>query len=106
MQLVACTNRQNEIRKCLVSNDPDSLVMCAYMIKARDTEFVDDILLNPYDPRITLALRHNGQSVYQAKMKALQRLSGLNPPRPITYKRDSQVVAFYQHWAKVHGYLD
>ncbi len=90
----------------LSSNNKDSIIAGAAMLTPDDTNGVRLIFVHADDPRITHKLWHYGQSMYQVKMNALKRISKLDPPAPITYKPDSEIIGFYIAWAVQSGYLD
>ena len=47
------------------------------------------------EPRITHHVLHKGMSVYQIKLSALKEITGITPPKEITYKVDSSIINFY-----------
>ena len=74
-------------------------------IDKRDTALIPLVLVNPYDQRESSRLPYKGQTIYQAKMEAMQRISESSPPAKITYKIDSSIVSFYTTWAKSKDYI-
>jgi len=76
-----------------------------YQLKVTDTDYIDIILSNPYDPRVTFAARYYGQSVYESKMNAMHRISNVSPGKKIGYRVDSSIIQFYTNWAIEKGYL-
>jgi len=97
---VSCEDYSNqEINQLLRSDDPEKIIKALYLIgEKRDTTFLQEIIDNPYDPRVSHDLRFKGISVYQSKMIALKKISGTLPPREITYQPDSVIVKFYCKW--------
>jgi hypothetical protein len=90
---------RKEVRLLLQRGEKEDLVKAYYLIgQNRDTSFLRDVMANPYDPRIVHVAEFYGMSVYQCKMNALKRISGVLPPRKITYLPDSAVVNFYCRW--------
>jgi hypothetical protein len=88
--------RKIELWRMMKSNNVDSIIQATIEIqKAKDTGMIDAILYGADDPRITHNARHKGMSVYQIKMSALKRVTGLLPPKKITYKVDTTVINFY-----------
>jgi hypothetical protein len=84
----------------LRSENPGHLIEAFYLIgECRDTSRLASIFQDAMDPRITHFLHFKGISVYQSKMVALKRISGLAPPVEITYQPDSSILRFYYKWA-------
>lgn len=63
--------------------------------EANDTSMLDAMLYKADDPRITHNVFHKGKSVYEVKMLALKRITGVNPPSEITYREDTAIINFY-----------
>lgn len=100
---------RKEVDRLLESDRPGDLVKAYYLIgEKKDTLYIPTILQNASDPRITHDVEFKGNSVYQSKMTALKKISGLTPPRQITYKPDTLVIQFYRKWAATRpaGNLD
>ncbi len=103
--LISCSSREN-IQAGLESIDVDSIIKACVKLKdSDDVEFVPLLLEKPYDQRETFLLKHKGTTVYQQKMAALSRISGLKPPQVLTYKVDSSIVGFYKNWARQKNYI-
>ena len=51
---------------------------------------------NAYDERITHNAEYYGESIYQIKMSAISSMTGIEPPKKITYIPDSSIVYFYK----------
>lgn len=95
---------RKEVDRLLESDRPGDLIKAYYLIgEQKDTLYIPTILRNANDPRITHDLEFKGNSVYQHKMIALKKISGLTPPTKITYKPDSLVIQFYRKWATTHS---
>lgn len=83
------------------SDNVDKIVEATIEIqKARDTSMIDAILYKPEDPRITHRAFQKGMSVYQIKMTALKQITGIIPPKKITYKVDTSIINFYKEKIK------
>ena len=90
---------REEVKLLLQKGRQEDLVNAYYLIgQNKDTTFLNDLISNPYDPRIVHLLQFYGMSVYQCKMHALRKISGLSPPKKITYEPDSAIVNFYCRW--------
>ena len=87
------------------SDNVDSMIIGYYLIQSGDVQYIPEIMNEPFDGRETFMLDYKGKSVYEAKMNAMKRLSGENPPTEITYAPDTLIVNFYTNWAKGKGYL-
>jgi hypothetical protein len=97
--LVSCQDSKREVRLLLDKGKKEDLVKAFYQIgETRDTSFLKEVIANPYDPRVVHVAEFYGISVYQSKMIALKKISGLTPPKKITYQPDSTVINFYCRW--------
>jgi len=103
--IFSCKNNE-KLAPYLESSNSDSLIIGYNNVKYGDTQFIKKIFDSAYDGRETFILDYKGQTVYQAKMNAIQRISGIKPPKKITYKPDTTIVEFYRNWAKEKGYID
>lgn len=105
--LLSCTeSKQERINKLLNKNDKTSIIEASFLIgEIKDTSYVPILLKNCYDCRITHHMQFYGISVYQSKMIALKKISGVAPPSEATYQPDSSIVNYYTAWAKSRGYL-
>ena len=91
----------------LRSNEQGQLIQAFFLIgECRDTSRLASIFQDAMDPRITHFLHFKGISVYQSKMVALKRISGLAPPVEITYQPDSSILKFYYKWAVDNKLID
>lgn len=94
-----CCNTQNEIHQLIKGNSADNFILASYKIReSRDTLFLAFLLNDLNDGRITNDVRFKGMSVYQSKVIALKKISGLSPPAPLTYRPDSINIKFYLEW--------
>jgi len=99
LAVISCQDSKQEVKRLLERGQKEDLVKAFYLIgENRDTSFLKEVIANPYDPRIVHLAQFYGMSVYQSKMVALRKISGLSPPRKITYQPDSTVVNFYCRW--------
>ena len=94
------------IQKLLKSNDITDIIDAYYLIgESRDTSFVCKILaFSVNDWRVSLSIRFYGRSIYQTKIQALTKISGLNPPKKLTQNPDSTIIKYYLRWGKMKGY--
>jgi len=76
-----------------------------WWVKKKLDKYVPEIFKRIDDPRISRDINFKGISVYQSKITALSKLSGVVPPVKVTYKPDTVVINFYSRWAKTYGYL-
>lgn len=102
---LGCQNK-NKAQSFLLSSNKDSLIIGAYMLTKNDTSGVRLIFENVADPRISHKTKHYGESVYQSKMNAMQRISNLDPPQKITSEPNTIIIDFYRNWAVKSGYLN
>ena len=72
----------------------------------KQIKFIKDIIINPVDNRISHHYKFNGISVYQSKMIALKKISGLEPPIKISSKSNIVVIEFYYKWALKEKYIN
>jgi len=104
---LSCTKRVNRsmLKKMLKSNDISQIIEAVnYIADTRDTSMVKDMLENSFDPRITHFAKHKGMSIYQLKMGAMRKLTGIVSPNKITYKPDSVNIDFYVEIAVKRGW--
>lgn len=88
--------RKKELWSMIQSNNVDRIIEATIEIqKAKDTSMIDAILYKPEDHRITHRAFQKGMSVYQIKMTALKQITGIIPPKKITYKVDTSIINFY-----------
>lgn len=101
---LSCQNtKRSEIINGLNSDKPAEIInACRLIGKDSDSSIVFMLLEHPFDARVSNDLRFKGISVYQAKMHAFERVSGLQPPNDVTYQLDSANVHFYVDWVREH----
>lgn len=93
-------------RSYIKAKDKDSIIEGYNSLRSiSDSIYIEKIFEDVYDRRITHKTKYYGQSVYQAKMEALERISAVKPPKPITSDVDTQVIEFYRNWAQEEGYI-
>jgi|GEM_PF-1580548 len=104
--LVACSVGDDhydskQISEMIATGDAPQLVRAYYHIgEQRDTTFIPFLVSQMSDPRISHDFDFLGVSVYQSKMVALKKISGLSPPRPIQPRPDSSIINFYCDWVR------
>ncbi|AFD07511.1 hypothetical protein Solca_2472 [Solitalea canadensis DSM 3403] len=93
-----CSHKNDRVKivELLNSTYVGDNIKAYYLIgESRDTSFIRELVKDPYDSRVTNNLEFKGISVYQAKMIALRKLTGVPPPKIITYEPDSLIGEFY-----------
>lgn len=102
---LSCDNNK-EIEHLLNSENATQIIKgCSKIDNENDTIFISLILNNPYDIRISHDYRFKGLTVHKAKIRAMERISGLKPPNQVTFSADTANVEFYKKWAKDQGYI-
>lgn len=97
---------QNEsLEPYLSSDNKDSLIRGLDKVRKRDFHYIPLILNNADDPRRTYQLDYKGKTVYEVKMITMKKISGKEPPIPISEFPDSAVINYYRAWAVEKGYL-
>ncbi len=105
--ILSCENNSQKIVKLLNSNDKTDIIRgCSLLNSEKDSAFVKYLFKNLNDERISHEAKFYGISVYSAKIKALKRISGLEPPNMIIYKNDSINTNFYRRWAIDKGFIE
>jgi len=102
LSLFSCEQKHNNenVIKFLNSNNQTEIIKgCSLLKGEKDTIFVKYLFKNIEDGRISHDADFYGITVCEARMKALKRISGLNPPDKITYKFDSLNTYFFKRWA-------
>lgn len=95
-----------KIEEMIRNNIPDDMVKGFYLIGEKKLlKYIPEIFKEIDDPRISHHLKFKGISIYQSKIIALYKMSGLEPPRKITYRPDTLIINFYSKWAREKGYL-
>jgi hypothetical protein len=103
----SCKTNDTKIDRLIHSNKVDDVVHAYYLIGESDnTKYIKNIFQETMDIRISHARQFYGISVYQSKMVAMSKISGLKPPRVISYLPDSTIIVFYKNWAIEKGFID
>ncbi|WP_261512643.1 hypothetical protein [Chryseobacterium paludis] len=107
LTLFSCIkNDKDKIIELLNSDDKTKIMKgCSQLKSEKDTIFIKYLFKDITDERISHDAEFYGISVYQAKIGALKRISGLPSPNKNTYEFDSLNTAFYKKWAINKGYL-
>jgi len=96
----------NSLKRMLLSDNKEDMINALlYAAKTKNTSMVKYILREPFDARISHNISHYGQSVYQVKMLAMQKLTGVESNNPVNYIPDTAVVEFYVDVAVKRGWL-
>ena len=92
---------ETDIKKLINSENVNDLVKGNYIIgECGKDNYIEHLFENVEDNRISHEYKFYGISVYQSKIVALKKLSGLNPPKEITSEIDTTIINFYLDWAK------
>lgn len=103
--LFSCQSKE-KIQNLLNSNDKTEIMQgCRFINSIEDTIYIPLLFKNITDERVSHNISYNGISVYQAKIAALKRISGINPPNKVISKVDTININFYKKWAIKKGYL-
>jgi hypothetical protein len=96
-----------KIRKLIRSNNVNEIVEGYFIIgEEKQTIFIKDMFLNINDARISHHYKFKGISIYQSKLIALKKISGLDSPFKITRKPDCRVIKFYYKWALKNNFIN
>ena len=99
-------NREDRILKLLKSNNATDVIKGCNLIEGpKDSAFVDDLLAQPFQRGISHNLGYKGISIHTVKMRALKRISELEPPNEIDSEFDSTNESFYLKWAHSENLL-
>lgn len=91
----------------LASDDVKEIINASiYISDNKDTGLVTYMLKDGMDPRISHDFRHYGKTVYQIKMIAMRKLTGVEFPRKLNYKPDSAIFKFYFKLAQQRGWVN
>jgi len=99
----SCSFNKNkeDVTMLLKCNNLSDKMNAYYIIgENRDTNYIDSLLTNLDDPRISNNLRFKGMSIYQCKIVALKKISKKNPPNEINNRPDSANIKYYLSWAR------
>lgn len=105
--LFCCSCGQKKYQKVdLLSDDIVKIdKACFELGEAKDTSAVRLLLNHIKDPRITHNLHFKGASVYQCRIGALRKISGLDFEKKITHEIDTNAINFYIDWAINNGHI-
>lgn len=106
--LLSCTRVISEKKLIEMFNSKDKrqlLTAIEYVSEHHQVHMAKYVLIDALDPRIVHDLRHKGMSIYQIKMGAMQKLTGVKPLKRITYKPDSSVFRFYLEISIRNGWM-
>lgn len=97
---ISCNNGEKvdieNVKKLIASKNVNEIVEGYFIIgETNQTIFINDMFININDARISHHYRFKGISVYQSKMIALRKISGLKSPYKITSKPDKRIICFY-----------
>jgi hypothetical protein len=99
-------NSNQNVTNLISSNEPGKLVEAFYLVgENKMIDYVPIIFEKIDDPRISHNAKFKGISVYQSKIIALEKISGIESPRNVTYKPDTVIIKFYRNWAFDRGYI-
>jgi hypothetical protein len=99
------TEKKN-VNELINSKDVNDVVEGYFIIgEEKQVNYISEIFKNPSDNRISHHYRFKGISIYQSKMIAMKKISGLKPPVNINYKSDSLVISYYYNWALKNKYI-
>ncbi|WP_316817154.1 hypothetical protein [Pedobacter nyackensis] len=107
--LVSCTRVIEEKKLVEMFNSKDKrqlLTAIDYVSDHHQVHMVKCLLSDALDPRIVHDVRYKGMSIYQIKMGAMQKLTGVKPVKKITYRPDSSVVDFYLEISVKNGWIN
>ncbi|RYD70367.1 MAG: hypothetical protein EOP55_22355 [Sphingobacteriales bacterium] len=97
--LLAC-NSDSHIINLLNSKKTSEVMLGCYKAgESRDKKYVQLLLKNANDPRVSTHINFKGISVYEAKMIALKKIYNKKPQKPITWNPDSTIIKFYTRLA-------
>jgi len=100
--LMSCNNKKSEqdVDSLINSKDVNQVVEGIFIIgEEKNVHYVDFLLKNLDDVRVSNHYKFKGISVYQSKMIALKKISNQAPPEKITYKKNQTIIDFYKDWA-------
>lgn len=82
------------------------LLAIDYVSDHQQVHMVKYLLSDALDPRIVHDIGYKGMSIYQIKMGAMQKLTGVKSFKKITYKPDSSIVNFYLDISIKNGWIN
>ena len=98
-----CKTKNDENIDILLKSKNSKDKMLAYFLigENKDKNYIDSLIYKLDDSTISNSLKFKGMSIYQSKIIALKKITGINPPHKITYKPDSINIKFYLNWVKM-----
>ncbi|HMJ46138.1 MAG TPA: hypothetical protein VK498_02350 [Ferruginibacter sp.] len=94
----------SDYKKNLKSKDINEIMKACYKLgEARDTSAVKLLLTEIIDWRMSTNMRFKGMTVYQCKVGALSKISGIEVF--YDYKPDTAVSNVYLNWAIQQGFI-
>ena len=94
----------HDYKKDLTSGDKTKIMeACFELGEAKDTSAVKSLLTKIIDWRESTNLRFKGMSVYQCRVGALRKISGIQTN--YNYYPDTAVVNIYLKWAIQKGFI-
>lgn len=98
--LISCFPKDNSGIETLIKSDRLEDKMRAYYLigEEKDTNYLQFLIEDINDSRVSNHLNFKGMSMYQCKVNALKKISNLEPPNEVTYKPDSVNIIFYKDW--------
>lgn len=106
--LISCSRGIEERTLIEMFNSKDKkqlLTAIEYVSDHHQVHMVKYLLSDALDPRIVHDVRYKGMSIYQIKMGAMQKLTGVKSLKKITYRPDSAVFRFYLELSKKNGWM-
>jgi hypothetical protein len=106
---VSCTRVIAEKKLVEMFNSKDKrqlLTAIDYVSEHHQVHMAKYVLIDALDPRIVHDVRHKGMSIYQIKMGAMQKLTGVKPLKRITYRPDASVFRFYLDISIRNGWIN
>lgn len=105
---VSCKKKENCEDKNIVglikSKDIHKVIEGNYLIgECKKENLVKYLFNNIRDSRITHNYEFYGISIYQSKVIALKKISGLAPPKEINNEVDESIIGFYFDWWQKQG---
>lgn len=106
--LISCGRVIDEKRLIEMFNSKDKMQLVTainYVSDHHEVHMVKYLLSDALDPRIVHDLRYKGMSIYQLKMGAMEKLTGVKSLKKITYMPDSAVFRFYLEISVKNGWI-
>ena len=107
--LISCSRVIEEKNLITMFNSKDKeqlLTAIDYVSEHHQVHMVKYLLSDALDPRIVHDMRYKGMSIYQIKMGAMQKLTGVKSLKKITYRPDSSVFKFYLEISIKNGWMN